>query len=130
MKIEDINKDLLGPMGDDFYEVVALVMDSIMKAAAEDEDEVMKVYEVLFQSMFENALLYNYIVSAGLITNPTDVLKMKSDIEEHIERIAKKRMAKYNVEQGNEVVEDENEEEGLGVWSMDQMKEFMEGKEN
>ena len=77
MKIEDINKDLLGPMGDDFYEVVALVMDSIMKAAAEDEDEVMKVYEVLFQSMFENSLLYNYIVSAGLITNPTDVLKMK-----------------------------------------------------
>jgi hypothetical protein len=129
MKIEDINKDLLGPMGDDFYEVVALVMDSIMKAAAEDEDEVMKVYEVLFQSMFENALLYNYIVSAGLITNSTDVLKMKSDIEEHIERIAKKRMAKYNAEQGNEVVEDENEE-GIGVWSMDQMKEFMEGKEN
>ena len=120
MNIEDMNDDLSGLMGDDFYEVVVLVLDSVMKQTAGD-DEIIALYEILFQSMFENALLYNYIVSAGLLKSPNDVLKMKADIEKHINRIAEKRA---KMVQGS--VEDEEVEEP--VWSMDQMKDFMDGK--
>lgn len=120
MNIEDMNDDLSGLMGDDFYEVVVLVLDSVMKQTAGD-DEIIALYEILFQSMFENALLYNYIVSAGLLKSPIDVLKMKADIEKHINRIAEKRA---KMVQGS--VEDEEVEEP--VWSMDQMKDFMDGK--
>ena len=125
MNINEMNQDLNGEMGDDFYEVIVTVIDSIMKQAAGD-DEVMKVYELLFQSMFENVLLYNYVVSAGLVKNPADVLKMKNDVEAHIERIADKRMDLAEAEENKEEIDEEDE---VGVWSMDQMKEFMEGKE-
>tara|TARA_Y100000310_G_C20660414_1_gene804434 strand:- start:633 stop:1013 length:381 start_codon:yes stop_codon:yes gene_type:complete len=125
MNINEMNQDLNGEMGDDFYEVIVTVIDSIMKQAAGD-DEVMKIYELLFQSMFENVLLYNYVVSAGLVKNPGDVLKMKNDVEAHIERIAEKRKDLVEDEENKEEVDEEDE---VGVWSMDQMKEFMEGKE-
>ena len=126
MKIDNLNQDLDGPMGDDFYEVVLAVVDGIMRQAAGD-DELMEVYEVLFQSMFENALLYNYIVSAGMIKSPEEVLKIKSDIEEHIDRIAKARNEDSNNTDELEKIK-EFEESGEPIWSMDQMKEFMEGK--
>jgi hypothetical protein len=87
----------------------------------------MEVYEVLFQSIFENALLYNYIVSAGMIKSPEEVLKIKSDIEEHIDRIAKARNEDSNNTDELEKIK-EFEESGEPIWSMDQMKEFMEGK--
>lgn len=127
MKIRDLNQDLSGQMGDDFYEVVMVVLNSIMQQAAGD-DEVMKVYELLFQSMFENVLLYNYIVSAGLVKKPEDVLQMKADVEAHIERIAAKIAAERVGDVGVDEDEDEVTKEEIGVWSMDQMKEFMEGK--
>jgi len=126
MKIDNLNQDLDGPMGDDFYEVVLAVVDGIMRQAAGD-DELMEVYEVLFQSMFENALLYNYIVSAGMIKSPEEVLKIKSDVEEHIDRIAKARNEDSNNTDELEKIK-EFEESGEPIWSMDQMKEFMEGK--
>ena len=126
MKIDNLNQDLDGPMGDDFYEVVLAVVDGIMRQAAGD-NELMEVYEVLFQSMFENALLYNYIVSAGMIKSPEEVLKIKSDIEEHIDRIAKARNEDSNNTDELEKIK-EFEESGEPIWSMDQMKEFMEGK--
>jgi len=127
VKIRDLNQDLSGQMGDDFYEVVMVVLNSIMQQAAGD-DEVMKVYELLFQSMFENVLLYNYIVSAGLVKKPEDVLQMKADVEAHIERIAAKIAAERVGDVGVDEDEDEVTKEEIGVWSMDQMKEFMEGK--
>lgn len=127
MKIRDLNQDLSGQMGDDFYEVVMVVLNSIMQQAAGD-DEVMKVYELLFQSMFENVLLYNYIVSAGLVKKPEDVLQMKADVEAHIERIAAKIATERVGDVGVDEDEDEVTKEEIGVWSMDQMKEFMEGK--
>lgn len=127
MKIRDLNQDLSGQMGDDFYEVVMVVLNSIMQQAAGD-DEVMKVYELLFQSMFENVLLYNYIVSAGLVKKPEDVLQMKADVEAHIERIAAKIAAERVGDVDVDEDEDEVTKEEIGVWSMDQMKEFMEGK--
>jgi len=126
MKIDNLNQDLDGPMGDDFYEVVLAVVDGIMRQAAGD-NELMEVYEVLFQSMFENALLYNYIVSAGMIKSPEEVLKIKSDVEEHIDRIAKARNEDSNNTDELEKIK-EFEESGEPIWSMDQMKEFMEGK--
>ena len=126
MKIDNLNQDLDGPMGDDFYEVVLAVVDGIMRQAAGD-DELMEVYEVLFQSMFENALLYNYIVSAGMIKSPEEVLKIKSDVEEHIDTIAKARNEDSNNTDELEKIK-EFEESGEPIWSMDQMKEFMEGK--
>jgi hypothetical protein len=127
VKIRDLNQDLSGQMGDDFYEVVMVVLNSIMQQAAGD-DEVMKVYELLFQSMFENVLLYNYIVSAGLVKKPEDVLQMKADVEAHIERIAAKIAAERVGDVDVDEDEDEVTKEEIGVWSMDQMKEFMEGK--
>jgi len=126
MKIDNLNQDLDGPMGDDFYEVVLAVVDGIMRQAAGD-NELMEVYEVLFQSMFENALLYNYIVSAGMIKSPEEVLKIKSDVEEHIDTIAKARNEDSNNTDELEKIK-EFEESGEPIWSMDQMKEFMEGK--
>jgi hypothetical protein len=106
VKIRDLNQDLSGQMGDDFYEVVMVVLNSIMQQAAGD-DEVMKVYELLFQSMFENVLLYNYIVSAGLVKKPEDVLQMKADVEAHIERIAAKiaaeRVGDVGVDEGKKI---------------------------
>ena len=134
MKIEDINEALDGEAGETIYEVVNTIVESMMeRVKAGSEEEIINLYEYLFQSMFENAVLYNCVVSAGLVKDPKSVLKIKLNIEEHIERLALLRIKKKLQEV------DETEKAGLDnsdkppvekIWSMDQMKKFMEGKEN
>ena len=134
MKIEDINEALAGEPGETIYDVVSTVMESIMAGAKSgSEEEVINMYECLFRCMFENAVLYNCVVGAGLVKNPKAVLKIKLNIEEHIERIALLRM-KNRMEEVDETestsVYDSDKPTDEKIWSMDQMKEFMEGKEN